>query len=227
VDKIASLSFENKFAIIHVDDKIPLWKVFTRLNDIIDDNLDALNQSEVILLTGSRTISGGDIYKLYYQLVNRYSLYLVRIFSSAQDIDIKGDIPVVIENMSKLKGFLTKSEIFEARATLFIKKNVRSGHNIEFKGHIVIYGNVNPGSVIRATGNVTILGKVLGSVWAGCGGNTESFIVAGVLSPTQIRIADCVIPGTKIRERDNLNQVVVQIGKTDIEIIDLDTFTRG
>jgi septum site-determining protein MinC len=73
---------------------------------------------------------------------------------------------------------------------LFINKTLRSGTRIEFAGHVIVVGDVNPGAEIVATGNVLVWGRVRGMVHAGAKGDTSAFICALDLSPTQLRIAD-------------------------------------
>jgi septum site-determining protein MinC len=73
---------------------------------------------------------------------------------------------------------------------LFLTKTLRSGMRIEFPGHVVVVGDVNPGAEIVAGGNVLVWGRVRGMVHAGAKGNTSAYICALDLSPTQLRIAD-------------------------------------
>lgn len=73
---------------------------------------------------------------------------------------------------------------------LFINKTLRSGTRIEFPGHVVVVGDVNPGAEIVAGGNVLVWGRVRGMVHAGAKGDTSAYICALDLSPTQVRIAD-------------------------------------
>jgi len=73
---------------------------------------------------------------------------------------------------------------------LFLSKTLRSGTRIEFPGHVVVVGDVNPGAEIVAEGNVLVWGRVRGMVHAGAKGDTSAFICALDLSPTQLRIAE-------------------------------------
>lgn len=73
---------------------------------------------------------------------------------------------------------------------LFVNKTVRSGTRIEFPGHILIVGDVNPGAEIIAEGNVIVWGRVRGLIHAGAKGDRSAFICALDLSANQLRIAD-------------------------------------
>lgn len=75
-------------------------------------------------------------------------------------------------------------------AALFLDRTLRSGTRIEFAGHVVVLGDVNPGAEIVAEGNVIIWGRLRGMVHAGSKGNREAVICALDFSPMQLRIAD-------------------------------------
>lgn len=83
---------------------------------------------------------------------------------------------------------------------LFLSRTLRSGTRIEFSGHVVVFGDVNPGAEIVAEGNVIIWGRLRGMVHAGAKGNRNAVICALDLSPTQLRIADEVSAILKPRE---------------------------
>lgn len=80
-------------------------------------------------------------------------------------------------------------DLGEATA-LFLDRTLRSGTRIEFAGHVVILGDVNPGAEILAEGNVIIWGRLRGTVHAGSKGNREAVVCALDFSPMQLRIAD-------------------------------------
>jgi septum site-determining protein MinC len=68
---------------------------------------------------------------------------------------------------------------------------VRSGVILEHRGHLIIFGDVNPGAEIRAEGNIVVLGRLRGTAHAGI--NREvGFILALRLEPQQLRIGRMV-----------------------------------
>jgi len=73
---------------------------------------------------------------------------------------------------------------------LFVNKTLRSGVRIEFPGHVVVLGDVNPGAEVVAEGNVIVWGRVRGMIHAGAKGDRGAVICALDLSATQLRIAD-------------------------------------
>jgi len=73
---------------------------------------------------------------------------------------------------------------------ILIHKTLRSGARINFDGHIVVIGDVNPGAELIAGGNVIVWGKLRGMVHAGAHGNLGAVVCALGLLPTQLRIGD-------------------------------------
>ena len=94
---------------------------------------------------------------------------------------------------------------------LFLHRTLRSGTRIEFAGHVVVMGDVNPGAEIVAEGNVIVWGRLRGMVHAGVKGNRNAVICALDLSPTQLRIAAEV--SASLRPQQNPKPEVVRINK--------------
>ena len=102
---------------------------------------------------------------------------------------------------------------------LFLHRTLRSGTRIEFAGHVVILGDVNPGAEILAEGNVMVWGRLRGMVHAGVKGNRKSVVCALDLSPMQLRIADEI--SAAIRPQENPRPEIVRInndGKLQAEL---------
>nr|WP_106780137.1 septum site-determining protein MinC [Lysinibacillus timonensis] len=67
---------------------------------------------------------------------------------------------------------------------------VRSGQVIRAFGDIVIIGDINPNGKVEATGSIYVLGKLKGLVHAGIEGNQDAIITASQFEPTHVYIAD-------------------------------------
>jgi len=74
----------------------------------------------------------------------------------------------------------------------FYKGILRSGASLEFETSVVIIGDVNHGARVVSKGNIIVLGALKGTAYAGATGNTNSFVLALDMNPTQIRIADVI-----------------------------------
>lgn len=71
---------------------------------------------------------------------------------------------------------------------LLVERTLRSGQWVQYTGHVVIRGDVNPGAEIAAGGNIIVWGKLRGVVHAGAGGNDNAIVCALDLAPMQLRI---------------------------------------
>jgi septum site-determining protein MinC len=75
-----------------------------------------------------------------------------------------------------------------ATRTMAVHRTLRSGTSVRFDGDVVLYGDVNPGAHLVATGNIVVLGALKGMAHAGAGGDEDAFIMALQMRPTQLRI---------------------------------------
>lgn len=81
----------------------------------------------------------------------------------------------------------------------FYRGNLHAGQILECVGSVVIVGDVRLGSKVISQGNIVILGALKGTAYAGAGGNSNCFIAALEMDPSQLQIADMVarIPDKK------------------------------
>ncbi|MBO7672638.1 hypothetical protein J6S88_04425 [bacterium] len=95
-----------------------------------------------------------------------------------------------IEEEKLLKELNEKMILTEKLPTLYIQRTLRSGQSITADGNIVIVGDVNPGSEIKAVGDITVWGVLGGIAHAGIEGNRFAKIRALSMNAIQLRIAD-------------------------------------
>lgn len=76
----------------------------------------------------------------------------------------------------------------DARPCLPVFRTLRSGAQIRFDGDVYVYGDVNPGAQVVATGNIAVMGTLKGVAHAGAHGDESTFILAFSMRPTQLRI---------------------------------------
>lgn len=127
---------------------------------------------------------------------------ILDVITSNSEIKI---LCVVDRNETREQVFQKKlSEQLEelnARDGRFYKGTLRSGQLLEADTSIVILGDVNPGANVISKGNVVVLGALKGTVYAGGGGNENSFVAALYMHPVQIRIGDVIARSPDKAER--------------------------
>lgn len=87
----------------------------------------------------------------------------------------------------------------EGEPALLVHRTLRSGYNLQYNGHVVVIGDVNPGAQVIARGDVIVWGKLRGMVHAGADGDDRAVVCALDLSPTQLRIAGAIAVTPKRR----------------------------
>jgi len=91
--------------------------------------------------------------------------------------------PVRIAQLAELAA----TRELEPERTKVVIGPIRSGVILSHEGHLVIFGDVNPGADVRARGNIVVLGRLRGTAHAGIGAQA-AFILALRLEPQQLRI---------------------------------------
>jgi septum site-determining protein MinC len=111
-------------------------------------------------------------------------------------------------NVKTVEARLTK-EMSKNDPGLFYKGSLRSGQVLESDQSIVLLGDVNPGANVISKGNVIVLGKLRGNVFAGADGNKQAFVVALDMQPVQVRIDDCIARAPDQPEKEKVKQAKI------------------
>lgn len=102
-----------------------------------------------------------------------------------------------------------------------VAKIVRSGQVIEVPGDLLLIGDVNPGGIVAAGGNIFIMGALRGVAHAGVNGNTESIIAASVMAPTQLKISQYINRAPDYKDEDEEREMeCAYIDQNDQIVID-------
>lgn len=131
---------------------------------------------------------------------------LLDIISNVAEINISfvNNIPTIIsEEQQETVTEVKNDNITEDSAklsipnvdtsnTYFHKGSLRNGQKINYKGNVVVIGDINPGGSVVADGNVIVLGKLKGTVHAGLNRDKNCFISALRMTPSQLIIGDCL-----------------------------------
>lgn len=134
----------------------------------------------------------------------------------------------VTENTAQILGLATrihKPRSMEAQVAkkstedmaLWVNKTLRSGTKVEHAGHVVIFGDVNPGAEVIAEGSVIVWGRLRGVVHAGSAGNEDAVVCALELSPMQLRIASEIAVAPKRLTRPSPEIVRIVNGQLQAE----------
>ncbi len=163
--------------------------------------------SDVVLDTGTASLSIDQILEVQNILAHPYGLRLKKIVHrddapaerSRGRKEARKPVPAATRASTPasdpgtpMVSKQTYAELIsELPETLLYKGTLRSGQNIDYRGNVVVVGDLNPGAEVTATGDIVVTGTLRGLAHAGAGGGQGS-VVAFRLEPTQIRIGDVI-----------------------------------
>ena len=145
--------------IVHLDDKMEFPELKEKVEEKFASSSDFLGAAQIALSFEGRKLSEEQKYELM-ECVREHS---------------KLDIVCLIDDDEKKEARFAQSleeKLTELKSNTgqFYKGTLRSGQVLEFETSIVILGDVNVGAQVVSAGNVVILGKLLGTVYAGASG---------------------------------------------------------
>jgi len=183
-------------------DDAPWEEQHTALLTQVDEQPAFFQGARLALDVASQVLHVNELVELRDQLSER-GIFLWAVISESPTTEKTAQLLGLATRISKPRPEENRQfsvEDLGEETALFLHRTLRSGTRIEFAGHVVILGDVNPGAEIIAKGNVIIWGRLRGMVHAGAKGNREAVICALDLSPTQLRIAEEVSAVLKPQE---------------------------
>jgi len=80
----------------------------------------------------------------------------------------------------------------DSTRTEIVQHGLRAGFRGEYRGSVVVLGDVNPGAELVAAGDVIVMGALRGVVHAGADGRSDAIVYARPIASAQIRIASAL-----------------------------------
>jgi septum site-determining protein MinC len=149
-------------------------------------------------------------------LLERRGLTLAVILSqsdttldAAQALDLRTALPTAMPGKHQPTDTLPSINPEEDGIPgVMIRRTLRSGRIIRSGGHVVVFGDVNPGAEIIAGGDIIVWGVLRGKVHAGADGDMSAVVCALEMMPTQLRIAH-VVASLEQRRRKTVPEVAL------------------
>ena len=160
-----------------------------------EENLDIAKQELSLKLSESAEFFNEDTLEVFLtsNILTEAEVFSLRPVVSAVLCNTE---VVFIEHMPKLlpKQHSPLDDLgSDEGITKFVRSTIKSGEVIEYNDNIIIIGDVEKDAVVRADGNIFILGTLLGSAHAGANGKRDAVIVAMRLLAEEIKIADATL----------------------------------
>lgn len=200
------------------------WQTITgQLAAHIDERGDFFAGANVTVDLGSRPVPKYELSSLK-ALLERRGLTLAVVISdsdttneSANALDLRTETGNKLPGRERQETLPIDSEETGTQGVLF-RRTLRSGRTIHSDGHVVVYGDVNPGAKIIAVGDIIVWGRLRGTVHAGAEGDETAIVCALDMSPNQLRIAGYIVTSPPDKRRNIVpevayirdNQIVVE-----------------
>lgn len=178
--------------ILYLDPQIEFTALLQELGDLLQTKGSYLQGAAVSCFSGDRLYTPEEEGRLQ-ELLADHQLKLAGWLKEDQ-VYMPGKPPLGYEEKEKPEGPGGDGGEAETEETncLFVERTLRSGQSVKYPGHVVVYGDLNPGSEVIASGNIFVLGSLRGVAHAGAEGDRNASVSAYHLAPTQLRIADLV-----------------------------------
>jgi septum site-determining protein MinC len=189
-----------------ISEDAPDLRIVKEIRELPAQSFDLATGSGIIIDLQSRQCSGSLISKLFNELVWIRNLNILSWNSShSKTLDkLKtakfptGEYNPTPEEMPEIKSEKKPEEMpktepedeLKVFPPLLIHRSLRSGEKIEHEGDVVIFGHVNNGAEIIASGSILVFGKLKGLAHAGVSvrKGSEAYIFAYSFEPQQIRL---------------------------------------
>lgn len=173
--------------VLYFDPAADFGLLLTELDKLLKDSVQFLQGATVRCYAGNKEFTEDE----HAQLTNLLTQHQLELggWLSKEEVYVPGKAQsYVTEDKETRLG----DEGMVAGHCLFVERTMRSGKSVQYEGHVVVLGDVNPGAEIIATGNIVVLGSLRGVAHAGATGERKASVSAYHLAPTQLRIADLV-----------------------------------
>ncbi|MBW4613881.1 MAG: septum site-determining protein MinC [Desmonostoc vinosum HA7617-LM4] len=167
-----------------------IWQqIKQRLN--ASDRLRKANTA-VHLLAQDRLLDSRQLQELA-ETLNKVQFHLTSVATSRRQTAIAAVTSgYSVEQLQPKINSISREIPIPLADALYLEMTVRSGVEIRHPGTVILLGDLNPGGIVVADGDILIWGRLRGIAHAGAGGNRECLIMALQMEPTQLRIADAV-----------------------------------
>ena len=175
---------------VFLDDEIPFEQLLFDVAKKFRDSARFWGSVQMTLTFEGRELTA----KEEYELVNA--------ITENSHIDILCLLDTNAKRIERCEKALNEKLMeLSAQTGQFYRGTLKGGETLESEACVVIIGDVNVGAKVIAKGNVIVLGKLAGTVYAGASGNRDSVIAAMEMMPMQLRICEVSVKHGREKSR--------------------------
>jgi septum site-determining protein MinC len=158
----------------------------------VDQQADFLKGARLALDVGNQALKAVELSSLR-DILSEHGLNLWAVISNSPTTEHTAQTLGLATRLSKPRpdqyAQPVDTHVHGGEQAMLVRRTLRSGFSVQFAGHVVVIGDVNPGAEVIATGDVVVWGRLRGVVHAGAEGDESAVVCALDLAPTQLRIA--------------------------------------
>ena len=200
-----------------INPKVSLTEVESAIQELLDGMNQPLAGTSIHIDMMTSPLSSEDLKDLETHLTDSYDLVVrgVNVFDERDDSPILA--APTTHSLSQELSIETQMDIEHAQ---IVRQMIRSGQTTScLTGSVVVYGDVNPGGEVIASGDIVVLGALRGSAHAGANGRLSSVIIAMDLVPLQLQIGTYV-NRPPIGQKPRGYPEIARVGAEDIIIVE-------
>lgn len=200
-----------------INPKVSLNEVETAIHELLSEMNQSLSGTSIQIDMMTTPLTSDDLKDLETHLTKSYDL----VVKGVNVLDEKDESPILAapttHSISQELPLDTPMHIEDAQV---VRQTIRSGQTTScLTGSVILYGDVNPGGEVIASGDIVVLGALRGSAHAGANGRLSSVIIAMDLVPLQLQIGTYV-NRPPIGQKPRGYPEIARVGAEDIIIVE-------
>ena len=173
-----------------INPKVSLNEVETAIHELLREMNQSLSGTSIQIDMMTSPLTPEDLKELETHLTKSYDL----VVSGVNVFDEKDESPILAAPTThSISQELSIDTLMHIENAQIVRQTIRSGQTTScLVGSVILYGDVNPGGEVVASGDIVVLGTLRGSAHAGVNGRLSSVIIAMELVPLQLQIGTYV-----------------------------------
>ncbi len=200
-----------------INPKVSLKEVETAIHELLSEMNQSLSGTSIQIDMMTTPLTSDDLKELETHLTKSYDL----VVSGVNVLDEKDESPILAAPTThSISQELSLDTPMHAENAQVVRQTIRSGQTTSYlTGSVILYGDVNPGGEVIASGDIVVLGALRGSAHAGANGRLSSVIIAMDLVPLQLQIGTYV-NRPPLGQKPRGYPEIARVGAEDIIIVE-------
>lgn len=175
-------SYKNGIA-VYLNEEMDFEQLVSDVGEKFKDSAKFFGDMRVAVSFEGRSLTSDEENRLVDAISANSSLHIVCVVGKDEKKQERFK-----ETMEAFERYFPKAE--SNNNGQFYRGNLTNGQILETEGSVVIIGDVSPGCSVISTKDIIVLGRLLGSAYAGGNGSPRHFVAALEMAPQKLKIGD-------------------------------------